>query len=224
MILSTMSIQEVRREIQKELPYLFRTGKQRAKLLTRTRIKKKLPNIRGSFYVNSPLRTRFLIIVECPKNTLPLFLFVALYKDGDKTKAIQIPQNADDDLTVISDHFFYRYSERFCLRPLRTEDVISRYFLSNANFTACLIGDQWTFSFPDGCGLGVLDEANKVFYINTFLSTSMLFDAQAIQREVALENFKQFVDENYPDQVSLRKLLNGDDVGLTVGKNLKMAS
>lgn len=208
-----MSIQEIRREIQKELPYLIRSGRQKTGQLIRTRIKKRLPNIRGSFYVNSPQRTRWLIIIECPKNMPPLFLLIALYKDGNKTKAIQVDPEPNGELTIISDHFFHRYAERFGIQGSRMEEVISRYFQSNANFAISQNGDQTAFSFPDGYGLGYFDEINRVYYINTYLSTPMLFESQTIQREAAMENLKEQVNEIFPEKVSLCKLLNGEDVG-----------
>lgn len=211
MIINTMSIQEVRNEIQKEVPYLFRSGEQKAKLLIRTRLKKRLPSIKGSFYVNSPRRTRWLIIIECPKNLPTFFLFIALYKDGVKTKAIQVDTYANGILTVISEHFFHRYAERFGLPSGKMEDVMARYFQRNANFSACRMGEQSTYSFPEGFGLGSFDETTRVNYINTFLSTPMLFENQAIQREAARENFRRFVDANFSDHIPLRKLLTGDD-------------
>ncbi len=202
MIISTMTIPEIRREINLDLPYLLRSVEWKLKKLTRVRIKKKLPTIRWYFYVNSPRRTRWLIMVECIKNGEAKIDFIALYKVGSKTRAIWFGNDPKKDLIIYSDHFFHRYAERFAIRVLNIEDIISKFFFANALFVVNRDGGDCSYTFPEGFGLGQFDKENRTYYLNTYVTTEMLYKAQSEIRKFSMKKLKKYVSENYSDDFS----------------------
>jgi hypothetical protein len=136
-------------------------------------------------------------MVECIKNGDAKVDFIALYKVGFKTRAIWFENDPKKDLIIYCDHFFHRYAERFTIQVLNIEDIISKFFFANAIFVMNRVGEDCSYTFPEGFGLGQFDKENRTYYLNTYVTAEMLQKAQSEIRRLSIEKLQQYLSENY---------------------------
>jgi hypothetical protein len=229
MILSTMSYQEITKEVNLDVgkiassSTLPRLTQEYDKQRKKQKIDKK-----AVFPVYKEIKTHeknhWIILLNkatnCEKyeNVTHIGItFLTYYYQGDKLRVIKSMPSGG--IAIYNHHLFQRYNERLGLKIANILGVVKKYFLNNSNVIYTnqkpdeLIDSIGVIS--DGFILGRILDKGKVIINNTFISKSMAFKEQLEKEDHSIKNIEAHLQEfliNYPDHEYtsyVQSILNG---------------
>jgi hypothetical protein len=177
MIVSSMTYDEIRKEIQTDLVSVRRKAKYVEAELEKKMKRNKLKTLSHIYDYNSPNKNKWIVKMEIRTKNVALTFLTYFYLDN-KIVAIQVINNPF--LLYYTSHFFKRYKERLKLDIIKPEDIIRKYLSDSTNFIPKVleIVDINLFKMYILCGqgtiLGTLHLNSGICKMNTFLSEDML--------------------------------------------------
>jgi hypothetical protein len=196
MLVSTMTLEEIRREIEKDFPILRRKIGYVVHDLERELSK----DIRKKGFVQfydylSKYKNQWIYRVEIIKKE-PLVSCMLVYHNGRGHAAIEMTQ--DEEIIYFTGHFFERYNER-CKLGLKSIYDIIRMYMNENNFCDfqeleevaegivkifCLI--------PSGIMLGMYNKPLSLIKANTFLTNDMLGKSQNEMKTLIINELEKY--------------------------------
>lgn len=229
MILSTMSYQEIIKEVNLDLEKiassstLSRLSQEYDKQRKKLKIDKKsiFPVFKG---IKTHSKNQWIILLNKASNLEKYenvsnigITFLTYYYQGDKIRIIKATPSGG--ISIYNHHLFQRYNERLDLKIANILGVVKKYFLNNSNVIYTnqkpdeLIDSIGVIS--DGFILGRILDEGKVILNNTFISKSMAFKEQLEKEDHSIKNIEAHLQEfliNYPDHEYtsyVQSVLNG---------------
>ena len=223
MLLPTMTISEIKKEIEKDIPFLFKRmvdARKRALQVARMPIKQ-FPHIVSwqakSYATNIVYNCNLLVNSKRTQNKPRLIVYTS-YSHDDGTTLIEIvPEKGGLEYQFFTPHFFKRYKERMGLPlELTAQELYLRFRTHNPhsfpkadliiqNDERYYAGDDIQFSgslVAEGATICEVDKREPQIIIhNTFISREMFFETQEKKTkfDYITVMFMDFAD-NYPRQ------------------------
>ena len=178
MIVPTMTLEEIRKEIEKDYPILLRkmvyVSNDLEKKLSKAQ---KIIGFERFYEYFSKYKNQWIYSISINKE-ITEFEFMLLYHNGRGHAAIAIsPKNV---LVYHTGHFFERFNER-CKLGLKTiDDIIRAYMKENNTYDMRVVeeiepGISKVFCvIQSGIMLGMFNKKLNLYKANTFLSNNML--------------------------------------------------
>ena len=182
MLVPNMTLEEIRKEIEKDYPILYRKLGYMEHDLRKRLFKKQIDDGYTKFFdYSSKLKNEWICRIHFHKketyNALLLYFF-----DGKGVCGIALTENWV--LVYHTGHFFKRYNERRNLNLVHMKDIIRVYMDENIVYTFSLYKEVSPGVFlifgkiDSGTIFGTLYEKSKFVKVNTFLPNDMLNDRQ----------------------------------------------
>lgn len=182
MILPTMTLEEIRKEIEKDFPILYRKMNYVANDLKKKLSKDtKRKGFIEFFDYYSKYKNHWIYKIEITKTTF-FNLAMLLYHDDKGFAGISVTHEMN--IIYHTGHFFKRYNERRKLGLNSTTDIVKAFLTEN---TICQFNELEeiepgifkTFCIiPTGIMLGIFNRPIMLIKANTFLTNDMLFKNQ----------------------------------------------
>ena len=192
MIVPAMSIEQIRKEIEKDFPILYRkTIYQSQKLFKVCSPFNEHKIVTRVYDYLSKYKNKWIYKLELTKKkSLAHFL---MYAEGQKgLNAWMLFETNDPDLFFFTAHFFNRYNQRLGLNLVKPKDIMTNFLVLNNSFRIEPLkqydnGVHKVFIVnPCGVMLGNYDQKLKTYFINTFVTNEMLHGSQ-VQRHAMME-------------------------------------
>jgi hypothetical protein len=178
MIIPSMTLEEIRREIEKDYPILFRKMEYVAhdmnKALSKT---DKLKGVERYFDYCSKYKNQWIYRICFTQKKIE-FENMLLFHNGKGHAAICV--SADMELIYHTGHFFQRFNERCNLGLKTIPDIIRAYMRENKEYEMKELVEVEPGIFKifglikSGIILGMQNANLKLFKLNTFISNNML--------------------------------------------------
>jgi hypothetical protein len=182
MIVPSMTLEEIRKEIDKEFPILYRKVGYVIHDLKKQLHKKQLDEgFTKCFDYTSKFKNQWIYRIHLHKKEVEKAAMV-LFFDGKGICGIAIA--ADYSLIYHTGHFFRRYNERLNLNLVHTKDIMVAYMKENMVYAfkaykQAAPGIYLVFGqVESGTVLGTLNEKLRIVKVNTFLPNDMLNNRQ----------------------------------------------
>jgi hypothetical protein len=179
MLLPNMSMKEIRKEIEEELPILRRRTEYVATGLKYSRNVKSNVALAGTFNYCSEFQNTWYVRLELYKSSYR-YSFMAAHPTRKGLCAIS-PLNNTGWLLYFTKHCFYRYDERLKLGLPDTEARIKAFMNQEQDFSIC--PERWGHFdlycvVSNGLILGRADKTNRIFSMNTYITKDMIRSGQ----------------------------------------------
>lgn len=176
MIVSNMTIDEIYREIDKNLSFIAGKIDNLKRKLLRLTIKSKKPESIFLF-TKDKNNNEWFIYLNVTKKYIRISKGVLYLDVNNKFNIIDI--SSTGNLTNFTSHFIERYNERFLHQEKLTKREIFKLFILN-NPAKIIKIDENACVMTDGVGLGELHRRVGYYYFNckTFVNNNMLFENQ----------------------------------------------
>jgi hypothetical protein len=199
MLVPSMTLEEVRREIDKDFPILFRKAGYVGKKMERYHRPKRDEVLTGFFDYYSKYKNNWLCRIELTRKNILTYCMAYYY--AEKGLAAIGLLNESDWLMYFSSHFFKRYNERLKLNIVMPNDLLKTYMNDQKDYVfkklAQVSEDLWTtFCISDkGIILGMANTRLKFYKMNTFLSRDMLKGTQVeMEAQMNAQLIKYWLD------------------------------
>ncbi len=182
MLVPSMNIQEIRKEIDKDYPVVFRKAGYMAHKIYRLFLPKKDKMVSRDFDYTSHNKNNWLYRVYI-KNKKEFLQLMVYYYNAKGLCVYQVHPNSDHLLHYTS-HFFHRYNERRRLNLIKPTDIIKAFMNDNNEYLIhkrknIRPGVNKVFCLTDtGIILGTQDANEKVYHFNTFIPYTQLYKRQ----------------------------------------------
>jgi len=187
MLVPAMSLTEVRKEIAKDFPIIYRKA-----VFVLTKMEKRYRPLKGKlveqlFDYRSKNNNRWFYKISLIKDD-PIVQFMVYYESKRGLCAV-VPMNESETLVYLTAHFFNRYNERLHLNLVRPYDILVSYMMDNLAYHRRRIetvspGVHKIFCVSErGICLGT--ELREVDFVrlNTFVTKDMLMGDQIENHE-----------------------------------------
>lgn len=217
MIVETMNIDEVRKEINADLKELkgwtLRTVPHYKKYIDLKIKRIASANKRRAF--KSPklytLKTQngnnWVVICDRDESDF-LFTYFCYFNSKDKVTAYMLPTQIDWQnervgmLVRYTSHFFSRYRERLNLSTKNLTDTMKYFFTYSGNVNAYPSGEEIADGvypvqsvLPEGMGLGFSDRNKGLLVMNTFISKNEMRDDQSDLWKTMLDEYRESLSD-----------------------------
>ncbi len=177
MIVSSMTYDEIRKEVQNDIDLVFKKSTHVIAELERKMRREKLKKYIHVYDYNSKNKNKWIVKIDMgPKDVARTFM-TYFYVDN-KIVAVQVIDSAF--LLYYTTHFFKRYKERLNLDIINPEDIIRNYLTGSSNFVPKvleIVDDKLMKMYivgKQGTILGTLHTNCGICKMNTFLSPDLL--------------------------------------------------
>jgi hypothetical protein len=199
MFVPSMTLEEIRKEIDKDFPIVYRKAQYVSEKLFR-----QIKPAKGKTYVKlydylSKHKNRWIYKIDISKHET--FVHFMTYFYGKKGLVVFGLLSSEDSVNLFTSHFLNRYNERLNLNINKPEGII-HYFLTETpayHLTYIeTINDEFRKFFcviPTGVILGIEDKKNKFRKMNTFLSNNMLKGNQVDLRNLLIQKLDEFIPD-----------------------------
>jgi len=189
MLVPAMTLEDIRREIEKELPIVQRKGayvshKLQRVLADRSRRQK----VVRCFDYQSKFKNSWIYKIEFTKKEAAITFLIYYYGDRGLTAVCPIE---NDTLVYCTGHFFNRYNERKKLNLIRPNDIMRSFLEATPDFkfqnlTQINPGIFETFAVIDGgIALGTFYQQYRLYKLNTFIAADMMrHDQRELEAQV----------------------------------------
>lgn len=198
MLIPTMTLEEVRKEIAKDFPILFRKANYVAVDLAKSL--SKVEKIQGhtAFYeYTSKYKNKWIYRIHVTKKQ-NIISGMMLYHSGIGHVGIAVTQQG---IVYHTGHFFQRYNERSNLHLHSLNDIIHSYMDHTTRFDFQMLdeiapGIRKVFCrIESGVILGTLNSPLQLLKANTFLSREMLRGDQIeLDKELMNDELNKYAD------------------------------
>jgi hypothetical protein len=178
MLLPTMTIEEIRREIEKDYPIVVRKCDYVSKKMDRYRKVKRDELLTGYFDYTSKYKNEWICKIEISKD-LVRTKFMAYYYAESGLAAIGVLE-AGEKIMYFTSHFLKRYNERRKLGIVMPKDLVKSCLDNQETYSFKRLdkmsADVWSFFCTTNTGaiLGFCYDKLNFYRMNTFLTSSML--------------------------------------------------
>jgi len=190
MLVPAMTLEEIRREVEKDYPIVHRKSSYVSRKLQRLLRNAIRENTVVRFFdYYSKQKNNWIYKIELNKK-LPQITF-AVYYYGDKGLTV-IEPIASNIMLYCTAHFFNRYNERRNLNLIMPNDIIRSFMNDNVQFTFKRLeeiypGNYTVFGTTDsGITLGTFNASTNLYKLNTFITRDMLRGDQ-VEMEVQMK-------------------------------------
>lgn len=192
MILPTMSVEEIRTDVLKDYPILYRKMKYHELSLYSELLRHKIPNNFVGYYdYTSKQKNHWLYRLEITRKKLLYHQAMVFYHTGKGYVGIIVSGN--NYVLYHTAHMFNRYNERRKLGLLNFFDIVRVFMNDNFDYTLQPLEEigHGVSTFFCECNTGVMvgtvNNKIKLVKFNTYLPKEMLFPKQ----ENMLEQLKK---------------------------------
>jgi len=179
MIVEAMTMEEIRNELKKDFPIVFRKANYVSIAERKTLKLDRGTECHGFYEYYSKYKNHWIYrIVYTKKETF--FSFLNYNNDSRGLNAIVTTGDMDDTLFFLNGHFFKRYNERRKLGLTTTFDILSAFLEETTAFDPVVVSDlgnnlnEVFCTGKSGVLLGVENTVTNTIRINTFISNDML--------------------------------------------------
>jgi len=178
MLVPSMTLSEIRRELDKDFPIVHRKGEYLLEDLKRISRRTRVENIVKFYDYYSKQKNNWIIRVETLKKGGYMGCLAYYYGNSGLVCVIKLAN--DDHILYHTAHFFKRFNERLHLNLTNPNDIMRAYLNENPSIQlkAVSVIKPGFYSFfsasPHGYGLGTCDQEQKFYKMNTFITHDML--------------------------------------------------
>ncbi|MDP1721513.1 MAG: hypothetical protein Q8L08_11080 [Candidatus Nanopelagicaceae bacterium] len=216
MIVSTMTEQELIKEISKDYKNAIAKGIYLSNTLRRAAVKSKNKYVTKAFDYKSPNHNNWIINIEHFVSEI-IFIYIIYFENNNGLNAMMVCN--DGKMSHFTGHFLSRFNERFLRQEeISGKDLIKRFIIQNpasihssAGFDE--YGNTKVFAkFEEGVGLGFKEivESNLIIWFKTFISNGMLFENQAKEGDDLGIQYGAYWQDNY--ELKIKKLEKGNTI------------
>lgn len=222
MILDSMTLEESRDEILKDLPFVHNALTKRLMPQLRRYIVKqkkrtrKRQHIVRQYLIKSPRKNNWIITLENDLKVKDSFLYgIGVYRYGERGLTLYHLMTDNYTMNVYIGHFFTRFNERMGLKINDSIDRLKRFFLKNMVVWAkeeAVQVDAEVFKATgvvrEGIALGDYDRHSSIRYWRTFISKEQYREKQQQTVYEASEELMRMSKDNVEkfDKVALSDL------------------
>jgi hypothetical protein len=208
MIVPSMNLAEIKREINRDMPAVDRNISQQVKQLRKSwcfRFSKD-HHFAKDYY--STKKNHWIFFHHFSSKETVSYAVVYFYTEAGITAMSRLSM-MNDYVLMFNGHFLQRYNERLNLQLVKPEDILKHYCLNNQNFVFETSREfesknMNVFSvLPSGIALGFRNDEDRVIQFKTFLSENMLY---ANQKEKVI-HIRKTEELNLKRREEARKLL-----------------
>ena len=192
MLVPSMTDEEIRKEIEKDFPILYRKSLYVAAEIKKQNMPLQKKRIIKTFDYVSKNKNNWIYKIDINKKITVLVYLAYFYSDRGLT-AIEV-FNHSDVLLFFSAHFFKRYNERLHLNIVLPKDLLHKYIDDHVGYlftTLEKVNDNLESVFgttPTGVVLGTYHKDLQYVNVNTFITHDMLKGNQ-LENEKKLREF-----------------------------------
>ncbi len=198
MIVPSMNFEEIRKELQKELPIMLRKAGYVADDLAKALKPKRDEQYVRYFDYLSKYKNKWIyrVLVTKKRNYFSVLLYDYDYKG--LRGLTMMGESLDDYIFMFTSHFFKRYNERRKLNLIKPNDILKAFMEDNLTFEVLPLEDiapnmESIFCITNtGTILGTADTKLKLYRMNTFLTNDMLHKDQT---KIAAQLMEEFNSE-----------------------------
>jgi hypothetical protein len=206
MLLHTMTIEEMHREMNKDVPWIDTKFVKLLALHNRKFKKRKNVNYKKFFWAKSPYTgNRWLLLSFCI-HSCPYY---ASFTTFESPQGLTLLHHLDekDYVYKFSPHFLTRYKERLRLKVSTSRELIETFVLANnyyyhmpqsSNDAKLERAEELPYNIllimEQGLGLGVCYPKDKLMMVKTFVSNSMIHNQQWKLRQDVVRVIKAKVE------------------------------
>ncbi len=182
MIVPSMNLDELKKEIDKDHAILFRKSVFVGHQLEREYRLKSNERKKISYDYFSKHKNNWVYFFDITKNNTVCSFMIYYYSDRGLNAFLKLDDNTS--FVFFSAHFFTRYNERLKLNYTSPKQMIHYFISNNTGFIFQKIdmidNTRYKFfcKFKDGIALGTMDLETKIYKMNTFITQDMLFGDQ----------------------------------------------
>jgi len=208
MLVPSMNFQEIRKEISKDYPLVFRKASFIGRKLYRLLSPKKDQTVCRTFDYTSYNKNNWLYRVFFKNKKEYYQLMVYHYNNKGLCVYQMYPEN--DYLLHYTSHFFSRYNERCALNLVKPTDIVKAFINDNCEYLiykrkVLRAGIRKFFCLTSrGIILGTENEKEKIYHFNTFIPYSALYKRQIrIVKEIyhyAQQNLQEAIKQHVPPE------------------------
>ena len=177
MIVTTMTAEEIYREIMRDLESVKRKGNAAGRIFQQEMLRKKIPyEMRTVSYKTAQWNEWQIIIRIYPDNIYTSFYLKGWDDVGMVAYTILFIRDGEDKFVIkYNSHFFKRYNERMNLGLTEPAKTLRHFFKNNyeSEIAETQLLDDGTralnFILKYGMGIGWQDDAKKMIQIKTFI-------------------------------------------------------
>jgi len=187
MLVPAMTLEEIRREVEKDFPIVHRKSSYVSNKMKRIfRDSLRQGNVVRFFDYVSKQKNKWIYKIEL-SNKPALITFMAYYYGAKGLNAVMMI--SDNNMLYFSAHFFNRYNERRKLNLAMPHDIIRSFMSDNLQFSFKKLeeisaGVYTFFGVTDsGVALGTYYQNANLYKMNTFITSDMLTGNQVAMEE-----------------------------------------
>ena len=199
MFVPSMTIKELRAEINKDFPIVLRKTNYIARKLEKLIKPNNKTNTTRFYTYQSKYKNQWIYRISIIGKEIYVG-FITYYYGNRGLTAISVLPN--DTLMYLTGHFFQRFNERLKLGLTLPEDIIREFMNQNTAFVSHKLeevrpGVSKLFSvMPSGVMLGTHHKHLNYYRINTFITNAMLRGEQIARKQQLKDILDNYLDEH----------------------------
>jgi hypothetical protein len=200
MLVPSMNLAEIRKEIDKDYPIVYRKMGYVGKALTKSLSPQaKKAGFQVFYEYRSPNKNHWIYRVYGTKKKT-MYEGALIYHTGKNLVAITV--TAEIKIIYHTHHFFERYNQRLNLGLTSFSDLVRHFLGSDIIFIFHELEEiepnVWSMFclIPKGAILGTYYRKLEIMKANTFVTTDMLHEDQHEMRMFLKEKFKKYVSSS----------------------------
>jgi hypothetical protein len=195
MIVSSMTYDEIRKEIQNDVELVYKKSTHVITELERKMRREKLKKHLHVYEYNSKNKNKWIVKIDIGPKDVGRTFMTHFYVDN-KIVAVQVIDSPF--LLYYTAHFFKRYRERLTLEIAKPEELIRHYLTGSSHFVPKILEKvdnnllKMYIVGKQGTILGTLHVNTGICKMNTFLSPSMLKSDQVEMEKEMKERLNKY--------------------------------
>jgi hypothetical protein len=201
MLVPSMTLEEIRREITKDFPIVFRKASYVGNKVRKAAHPKRDERYGTQFDYLSKYKNNWICNLEVGKKEMKIHCMAHYYAELGLAGVGLL--NESDWLMFFTSHFFKRFRERLKLNIIQPLDLLHHYMATQNLYVFHKIrklDDKTSSMFcvsESGVILGVINEQEKFYRMNTFLTSDMLGKSRAVlesnlKLKLLVQQFKEW--------------------------------
>jgi hypothetical protein len=213
MLVPSMTLNEVYKELTNDFEYIKRKGSAQGKLLQKEMIRKGIKQQTIFTTCKSSRRNEWNIVYEMDHVGIKTAYYV---KSTDKVSLVVYSfmfhniGTPDEEIYLLKyyKHFFDRYNQRLALGFTETSKIVKHFFKNNFDVNLGISEMlengicSSPFAYAQGLGISWKNEVQKTYHVKTFVASNMLTKGQ----QELIEHLRNADNEEFKTVVKLEHL------------------